>query len=92
MEITMNKILIATALALVASTPLAFAKTMTPPPVSSLTMEHCTAVDQKFDSNRAHYKSESAFQIAEQKAMSQCKWDQHKDGGVDFGNKTANNS
>jgi hypothetical protein len=92
MEFTMNKILIATALALMASTPLAFAKTMTPPPVSSLTMEHCTAVDQKFDSNRAHYKSESAFLIAEQKAMSQRRWDKHPNDGGAFGTKAASNS
>ncbi|HKP26666.1 MAG TPA: hypothetical protein VJV39_22550 [Dongiaceae bacterium] len=88
----MNKILIATALALVASTPLAFAKTMTPPPASSLTMEHCTAVDRTFDSNRSHYKSESAFLIAEQKAASLCRWDKHPNDGGAFGAKTANNS
>ena len=69
----MNKILIATALALVASAPLAFAKTTTPPAASSLTMEHCTSVEQNFDHNRSHYKSESAFLIAEQKAMSLCR-------------------
>ena len=88
----MNKILIATALALVASAPLAFAKTTTPPPASSLTMEHCTAVERTFDNNRSHYKSESAFQVAEQKAMSLCRWDKHKDGGVEFGTKTASKS
>ena len=88
----MNKILIATALALVASAPLAFAKTTTPPPASSLTMEHCTAVERTFDHNRSHYKSEAAFQVAEQKAMSLCKWDKHKNGGVEFGTKTASKS
>jgi len=87
----MNKILIATALALVASAPLAFARTTTPP-ASDLTTAHCTSVEQTFDNNRTHYKSESAFLVAEQKAMSLCKWDQHKDGGVDFGNKTASKS
>jgi hypothetical protein len=93
MEIIMNKILIATALALVASSPLAFAaKTTTPPPASSLTMEHCTSVEQSFDANRSHYKSESAFQVAEQKAMSLCRWDKHKNGGVEFGAKTASKS
>jgi hypothetical protein len=92
MEIIMNKILIATALALVASSPLAFAKTTTPPPASSLTMEHCTSVERNFDANRSHYKSESAFQVAEQKAMSLCRWDKHKNGGVEFGAKTASTS
>jgi hypothetical protein len=87
METTMNKILIASALALVASAPLAFAKTTTPPPAGSLTMEHCTAVERNFDDNRAHYKSESAFLVAEQKAMSQCRWDKHPNDGTSFGAK-----
>ena len=87
----MNKILIATALALVASAPLAFAKTTTPPS-SILTTEHCTSVEQSFDANRSHYKSESAFQVAEQKAMSLCRWDKHKNGGVEFGAKTTSKS
>ncbi len=84
----MNKILIAAALALAASAPLAFAKTTTPP-ASILTTEHCTSVERSFDNNRSHYKSESTFQIAEQKAMSLCKWDRHRDGNVEFGAKAA---
>ena len=88
----MNKILIATALALVASTPLAFAKTTTPPQASALTMEHCASVERNFDNNRSHYKTESAFLVAEQKAMSLCRWDKHKNGGVEFGHKTASKS
>ncbi len=84
----MNKILIATALALVASAPLAFAKTQTPP-ASILTTEHCASVERSFDNNRSHYKSEAAFQVAEQKAMSLCKWDRHRDGNVEFGAKAA---
>ena len=87
----MNKILIATALALVASAPFAFAKTTTPP-AGFLTTEHCTSVEQTFDNNRSHYKSESAFLVAEQKAMSLCRWDKHKNGGVEFGTKTASKS
>ena len=87
----MNKILIAATLALVASAPLAFAKTTTPP-ASILTTEHCASVEQSFDANRSHYKSESAFQVAEQKAMSLCRWDKHKTGGVEFGAKTASKS
>ena len=87
----MNRILIATALALVASTPLAFAKTSTPP-ASILTTEHCTSVARTFDSNRSHYKSESAFQVAQEKAMSLCKWDRHRDGNVEFGAKAASRS
>jgi hypothetical protein len=92
MEIIMNKILIVAALALVASAPLAVAKTTTPPPASSLTMAHCTSVERNFDANQSHYKSESAFQIAEQEAMSLCRWDKHKNSGVEFGAKTASKS
>ena len=89
----MNKILITTMLALVASTPLAFAaKTTTPPPASALTMEHCTSVDRTFNNNRSHYKTESAFLIAEQKAMSLCRWDKHPNNGGEFGSKTASKS
>ena len=88
----MTKILIATALALVASTPLAFARTTTPPPASALTMEHCTSVEQNFDTIRSHYKSYSAFLVAEQKAMSHCRWDKHPDDGGEFGAKGASNS
>lgn len=85
----MNKVLIAAALALVASTSFAFAKT-TNPPASILTTEHCTAVERNFDSNRTHDKSESAFLTAEQKAMSLCRWDKHKNSGVAFGSKVSN--
>ena len=88
----MNKILIAAALALAASSPLAFAAKTTTTPASILTTEHCTAVEQNFDHDRSHYKSESAFQVAEQKAMSLCRWDKHKNGGVEFGAKTASKS
>jgi hypothetical protein len=49
-------------------------------------------VEQTFDSNRSHYKSESAFLVAEQKAMSLCRWDKHKNSGVEFGAKTASKS
>jgi hypothetical protein len=92
MEIIMNKILIAAALALVASSPLAFAAKTTTPRASALTTEHCASVERTFDSNRSHYNSEAAFQVAEQKAMSLCRWDKHKNGGVEFGAKTASKS
>ena len=88
----MNRILIAAALALVASSPLALAAKSTTPPASILTTEHCSAVEQTFDHNRSHYKSESAFQVAEQKAMSLCRQDRHKNGGVEFGAKTTSKS
>lgn len=83
----MNKLLIATALALVASTPLALAKTTTPP-ASFLTTEHCGSVEQTLD--RAHYKTESAYRIAEEKAMSLCREDKHKNGGVEFDSRLSN--
>lgn len=84
----MNKILIAAALALVASSPLALAAKTAAPPASILTTEHCASVERTFDGNRSHYQSESAFQVAEQKAMSLCRQDKHKNGGVEFGAKT----
>ncbi len=86
----MNKILIATALALVASAPLAFAAKTTTPPASFLTTEHCSSVEQTLD--RAHYKTESAYRIAEEKAMSLCREDRHKNGGVEFGSRLSNRS
>ena len=85
----MNKILIAAALALVASSPLAFAAKTATPPASIMTTEHCNSVEQNFDSNRSHYKSESAFLTAEQKAMSLCRQDRHKDGGREFGGRAS---
>jgi hypothetical protein len=77
----MNKILIAAALALVASSPLAFAAKTATPSASIMTTEHCSSVEQNFDNSRSHYKSESAFLTAEQKAMSLCRQDKHKNGG-----------
>ena len=85
----MNKILIAAALALAASSPLAFAAKTTTTPASILTTEHCTAVERNFDHDRSHHKSEAAFQAADAKAMSLCKWDRHRDGNVAFGTKPA---
>ena len=73
----MKKILMAAAIALVAGTPLAFAKTE-PISQSDLTSLHCHNVAQDFARNRAAYKSESAFQVAEQKAESLCRQDKHK--------------
>lgn len=84
----MNKILIATALALVASAPLAFAAKTTTPPASFLTTEHCGSVEQTL--NRAHYKTESAYRIAQERAMSLCREDKHKNGGVEFGSRLSN--
>jgi hypothetical protein len=84
----MNKILIATALALVASAPLAFAAKTTTPPASFLTTEHCNSVEQTLD--RAHYKTESAYRIAQEKAMSLCREDKHKNSGVEFGSRLSN--
>ncbi|HJR23333.1 MAG TPA: hypothetical protein VJ822_17000 [Dongiaceae bacterium] len=83
-----EQVLIATALALAASAPLAFAKTTTPP-ASILTTEHCASVERSFDNNRSHYKSKSAFLTAEQKATSLCKSERHRDGNVEFGTKAA---
>ena len=83
----MNRILMATAVALVASAPLAFAAKSTAPSGGALTAEHCSFVEQNFAKDRAQYKSESAFQVAEQKALSLCRQDKHKNGGVAFGER-----
>lgn len=75
----MNKILMATAIALVAGAPLAFAK---PAPISSadLTTLHCDQVGEDFAAHRAAYKSYSEFLAAEQNALSLCR--QNKDHGA----------
>jgi hypothetical protein len=86
----MNKILIAAALALTASAPLAFAANTATPPASFLTTQHCNSVEQTLD--RAHYKTESAYRIAQEKAMSLCRQDRHKNGGVEFGSRLPNHS
>jgi hypothetical protein len=77
LESHMKNILIATTAALVVSAPLAFAATA---PISNaaLTTLHCSHVEQIFSKNRDAYKSEAAFQVAEQKALSLCR--QSKDG------------
>ena len=73
----MKKILIATTIALVSGTSLAFAATA---PISNadLTTLHCSHVEALFSKDRGAYKSEAAFQVAEQKAMSLCR--ESKDG------------
>ena len=76
----MNKILIATTLALVASTPFAFAKGA-PIPATPTAM-HCENVQYDFSQDRAAFKSEAAFQLAQQKAMSLCRQNKdHEDKG-----------
>ena len=67
----MNKILIATTLALVASTPFALAEGA-PIPATPTAM-HCENVQYNFSQDRAAFKSEAAFQLAQQKAMSLCR-------------------
>ena len=74
----MKKILMAAAIALVAGTPLAFAKTE-PISQAGLTTLHCNSVAQDFAHDRAAYKSESAFQVAEQKALALCRQDKHRE-------------
>jgi hypothetical protein len=82
----------ATVVALVASAPLAFAAKSTPPSSTALTTEHCSSVEQNFSKDRAQYKSESAFQVAEQKAFSLCRQDRHPDDGREFGDKALNSA
>ncbi|WP_119301447.1 G protein-coupled receptor family protein [Dongia deserti] len=67
----MKKIVMATAIALVAGTPLAFAK---PTPISSLELStmHCGQAEQAITQDRAAYKSYSDFLVAKQNALSVC--------------------
>jgi hypothetical protein len=89
MEIAMKKILIATAVALVAASPLAFAANSTPPSSAALTTEHCSYVEQTFAKDRAHYKTEAAYQTAVEKALSLCRQDRHKhNAGVETDART----
>lgn len=85
----MNRILMAAAVVLVSGTPLAFAATSgsTTGTMSSayLTTEHCPNLDQQFSTEK--FKSESARQVAEEKAEASCRQDRHKNGGVEFGSK-----
>jgi hypothetical protein len=73
----MNKVLIAATIAMVSGTSLAFAKSE---PISNadLTTLHCSRVGQQFSNDRSAYKSEAAFQVAEQKALSLCRADRHE--------------
>lgn len=73
----MNRILIATIIALLSGTSLAFAKSE---PISNadLTSLHCNLVPEQFSNDRSAYKSEAAFQAAEDKAMSLCRQDKHR--------------
>ncbi|HEV8390059.1 MAG TPA: hypothetical protein VGQ35_09465 [Dongiaceae bacterium] len=85
----MNRILMAAAVLMVSATPLAFAAASgsTTGTMSSayLTTEHCPNLDQQFSTER--FKSESARQVAEEKAEALCRQDKHKFGGEQFGSK-----
>ena len=74
----MKKVLIATAVALVTGTPLAFAAGYTPNPPAALTTMHCSYVNQHFAYDRPKYASESDYRVALQQAYSFCRQDKHK--------------
>ena len=78
LETQMKKILIATTIVLLSGTSLAFAKTA---PISNIAFNslHCSSVEQQFSKVRSAYKSGAAFQAAEEKAMSLCRQDRHKE-------------
>src|SRR5262245_19899284 len=79
MEIAMKKILLAATVALVAAAPLAFAAKSTVPSTAALTTEHCSYVEQTFSKDRAKYKTEAAYQAAEEEALSLCRQNHDKD-------------
>ena len=74
----MNRILIATIIVLLSGTSLAFAKSE---PISNadLTALHCNLVPEQLSNDRSAYKSEAAFQASEDKALSLCRQDMHRE-------------
>ncbi|HKP26665.1 MAG TPA: hypothetical protein VJV39_22545 [Dongiaceae bacterium] len=82
----MNRIVMAAAVLLVSGTPFAFAMpNPTDMSTSELTTEHCRNLEQDFSSMK--FPSESAKQMAEQKAYAVCRQDRHKNGGVEWGSR-----
>jgi hypothetical protein len=75
----MNRILMAAAVALVSSAPLAFAAASTNLSNAALTTGHCSYVDQEFP--QTTFKSDAARQNVQEAAMSLCREDRHKNGG-----------
>ena len=83
----MNRILMAAAVLLVSGAPFAFAMpNPTDMTTSELTTEHCANLEQDFSILK--FPSESAKQVAEQKAESVCRQDKHKNGGVEWASRT----
>lgn len=74
----MNKILIAAAVVLMAGTSLASAATPAPVNTADLTGKRCSYVERQLSEDRAAYKSEAAFQAAQERAMSLCHKHNHK--------------
>jgi hypothetical protein len=83
----MNKIPMVAAVALVLGTPLAFAadnnvQSNLPSP-SAMTTTHCTNLETPSPINGGAMDYSSAKkQAAAEEAMSLCKWDYHKNGGL----------
>src|SRR5688572_11902309 len=83
MEIKMNKIPLMAAVALVLGTPLAFAADSGLPSPALATTEHCSRLETQFPiKDDATSYSAAKKQAAEQNAMSLCRQDKHKNGGV----------
>ena len=79
----MNKIPMAVAVALVIGTPLAFAADSNLPSQAVMTTQHCTNLETSSPINGdAKSMSSAKAQAAEEQAMSLCRWDWHKDGGI----------
>jgi hypothetical protein len=79
----MNKVPMAVAVALVLSAPLAFAASDNLPSPAAMNTVHCTNLEtpSPINGNAKSYDS-AKKQAAEEEAMSLCRWDWHKDGGI----------
>jgi len=75
----MNRTLMAAAALLVAGTPLAFAANNAFINRADLTTLHCSYLNQQFSSSGWKHYSEAAKQVAEEKAMSLCRQDRHRE-------------
>ena len=86
----MNKIPMAAAVALVLGSPLAFAANNSLPSPADMTTLHCANIETPSPINdSAKSYSSARKQTAEEEAMSLCRQDRHKNGGVEKANFAA---
>jgi hypothetical protein len=78
----MTKILMAAAVVLASGTSLAFAANSQLPSPIDPTTEHCSYLEMQFRDKPAMHYSSAIRQAAEEKALSLCRQDRHKNGGI----------